>query len=417
MNDYHDFKQLYDYEPYQRTSTTQVVASEALHKADPDSGAKYRIRLKTAETIFYPEGGGQPGDTGTITLEDGSQIQVLDTRYDLVDDEAYIFHYTDSPAPEQAEVKLDIDWERRFTHMQQHSAEHILSGLVHSTYGYMNVGFHLGREYTTIDFDGPVSYEEMQEIVYRANQVVWANNTITPVVYTADEAKKIKFRTKIELDNLVRLIEIPGADICACSGTHVAATGDIGMILCTKVESYKGGSRIYFYAGTRAYSYVREHQEIINELVVHQNSPAEELLESVKRLDKRISELESQIESTANSIWAKTMANLDSPAVIHITEDIFSTKILRRLFKSLDEEARILVLMSQEDSFSFYLREPNDIYNSPSSVFNLLKLKYLARGGGGPDLTQGQIPLDNIASSKIFPKQLAMELEAKCITI
>lgn len=407
--DFHDFKQLYDYYPYRKEVETTVRFSEELSQADEASSALFRIA--TDETIFYPEGGGQPGDTGEFILDDGSSINILDTRYELVDDEAIIFHYASEPLPEGSKILQKIDWERRFTHMQQHSSEHILSGLVHNKYGYMNVGFHLGREATTIDFSGPLNYEEMQEIVAEANRLIWKNNTITATVYTAQEAREIEYRSKIELDNLVRLIDIPGADLCACCGTHVKATGDVGLIVCTSVESYKSGTRITMLAGTRAFKHVRADQEVINELKIQLNSPTEELNEAVDRLSSKINELEALNENTANSIWNKTISKLNPTSLLVLDEEIFTPKIIKRLFKNIPEDkTTLLVLKENENSFNFYLYENMEKYNSAASAFTLLKAKYNARGGGSSDLTQGQIPRDNIPSMKIFPDTLAREL-------
>ena len=443
-SDLHDFKQLYDFYPYQKTARVKVIAVEELEKADELSAAKFIIL--TDETIFYPEGGGQAGDTGYLYEITNSQsaetskakkVRVLDTRYAYTSgsSEAKICHFTDSALPLGSEIEQRIDWERRFTHSQQHSTEHIISGLVHKKYAYKNVGFHLGRTETTIDFDGPLSYTQIQEIVAEANQIVWSNQELKIRVYTAEEAKSINYRSKIDLDNLVRLIEIPGADISACCGTHVKSTGEIGLIICTNIEAYKGGSRITFYAGTRAFKYVRKQQEVLNTLVQTLNLPFTDLNQGVERLDNRILELESTIKDTAESLWQKSIADITQDTIIHIQEKIFSPKQIKRLFKLLNKSSddnihystvensdlksytnpSILVFLAQNENLSFFLFEDEAKYNSEISWFTYLKSEYSARGGGNHLMTQGQIRSENISplSQNKFIKELAKDLNAK----
>lgn len=411
--DFHDFKQLYDKDPYLKSVETTVNFSKKLAKEDA-SGANYVINTK--ETIFYPEGGGQPGDTGVFILEDGSEIKVLDTRYGFIedDDTPYILHYTNKPLDANTKIVEKINWKRRFTHMQQHSTEHILSGLVYKKYDYLNVGFHLGREYTTIDFSGPVSYEQMQEIVRAANQLIYKNTKVTAKVFTPEEAQDIKYRSKVEIDNLIRLVKIEGADICACCGTHVKHTGEIGLIICTDVESYKGGSRITFYAGTRAFNYIRKQQEILNNLVTHLSSPQEELDKAVSNLESNISDLETTIESTANYLWDKKISELDSSSLIYIKAKVFTPKIVKRLFKTLDADLdkSLLVLMDQKENFTFYLFEPEEEYKSDTGIFKQLQADYAARGGGSYTMTQGQIPAKENGFDEDSKKEFIAKLAA-----
>ena len=164
-------------------------------------------------------------------------------------------------------------------------------------------------------------------------------------------------------------------------------------------------------AGTRAFKHVRADQEVINELKIQLNSPTEELNEAVDRLSSKINELEALNENTANSIWNKTISKLNPTSLLVLDEEIFTPKIIKRLFKNIPEDkTTLLVLKENENSFNFYLYENMEKYNSAASAFTLLKAKYNARGGGSSDLTQGQIPRDNIPSMKIFPDTLAREL-------
>lgn len=420
--DFHDFKQLYDLEPYRKTAEVDVIYVEELSKKDPQSGARFKVL--TSETVFYPEGGGQPGDTGVfVDLKNNKTYEVLDTRYDfkasdVEEENPLIFHFLAEKISSNITIRQEIDWKRRFTHSQQHSTEHILAGLVHNKYGYMNVGFHLGKEYTTIDFDGPLSYKQMQEIVDQANNIIWQNNPIDINVYTADEAKDMEYRAKIELNNLVRLIDIPNVDVCACCGTHVKATGDIGLIICTNVEKYRNGVRITFLAGTRAYQYVREQQEISNALVQRLNMPYLDLEEGVLRLENKVNELETLIEDTARSLWDKAINQSEQNIIIIITEKIFTSKFLKLLFKNIETEFSILALIENQGNINFFLHEADDIYSSNESWYKYLKAEYNARGGGNAKMTQGQIQSKNIEIPlENFISQLAEDLSANIVTL
>lgn len=420
--DFHDFKQLYDLEPYRKTAEVDVIYVEELAEKDSQCGARFKVL--TSETVFYPEGGGQPGDTGVfVDLENNKTYEVLDTRYDFKandteEETPLIFHFLAEKISSDITIRQEIDWERRFTHSQQHSTEHILSGLVHNKYGYMNVGFHLGKEYTTIDFDGPLSYQEMQEIVNQANNIVWQNNPIDINVYTAEEAKDMNYRAKIELNNLVRLIDIPNVDVCACCGTHVKATGDIGLIICTNVEKYRNGVRITFLAGTRAYKYVREQQEISNALVQRLNMPYLDLEEGVLRLGNKVCELETLVENTARSLWDKAINQSEQNSIIIITENIFNSKFLKLLFKNIETEFSILALIENQGNINFFLHETESIYSSNESWYKYLKDEYNARGGGNAQMTQGQIQSKNIeVSFENLISQLERDLSANIVTL
>ena len=217
-----------------------------------------RVRSCTAEkrgfavvlnrTAFYPEGGGQPGDRGTL-----GPARVTDTQ----ETGGEVVHFCDAPLDEGAEVEGLLDWDRRFDLMQQHSGEHIVSGLICARFGCDNVGFHLGAEVTVIDFNHPVSPEELGEIELEANRVIWEDRPFLVSHPAPEELKRLPYRSKKELHGDVRIVECPGADCCACCGTHVARAGALGLIKLLSVKPFREGARIELLAGKRAYAYVR----------------------------------------------------------------------------------------------------------------------------------------------------------------
>ena len=197
------------------------------------AGAGYEIELD--RTAFFPEGGGQYADTGMLGGVRVTDVQERDGR---------VLHMTDGPLDAGMRVTGRIDWEERFMKMQQHSGEHIVSGLVHARFGYNNVGFHLGTEDCTMDFGGVLTDEQLMEIEREANRAVWKNLEIEALYPTEEELKKLQYRSKIEIEGQVRIIVIPGYDVCACCAPHVKRTGEIGLIKLNHMQHYKGGVRV-----------------------------------------------------------------------------------------------------------------------------------------------------------------------------
>ena len=198
-------------------------------------------------TAFYPEGGGQACDLGRLGM-----VSVLDVR----ERGETVIHLCDGALGIGETVTGAIDWDRRFDQMQQHSGEHILSGLIHRHYGYHNVGFHVGNGTMEVDFDGPMTLEQVLELERMANEAVWANLPIRCWYPSPEELPTVGYRTKKALPWPVRIVEVPGFDKCACCGVHVKRTGEIGMIKVVSVAKFHQGVRIQMLCGGRAYDYV-----------------------------------------------------------------------------------------------------------------------------------------------------------------
>ena len=199
-------------------------------------------------TAFYPEGGGQACDLGRL-----GDANVLDVR----EKEGQIFHLCDKPLEVGQSVEGRIDWARRFSLMQQHSGEHIVSGIVHRLFGWHNVGFHMGSEVMTIDFDGPIPAEDLPKIEQMANEAVWANIPVRCWYPSQDLLPTIPYRTKKQLPWPVRIVDIAGIDLCACCGTHVKQTGEIGLIKLISCIKFHAGVRIEMACGRNALTLTR----------------------------------------------------------------------------------------------------------------------------------------------------------------
>ena len=208
-------------------------------------------RIALDGTVFYPEGGGQPADRGTLTLPDGTTLNVTDVH----EHDGILWHSVDA-LPESAvpgtAVSGCIDWEWRFDKMQQHTGEHILSGILHQMFGAENVGFHIGSEAVRMDTSVPISAEGLQAAELAANRIVWQDVPVLVSYPTREELAALVYRSKKEIEGQVRIVTIPGADVCACCGTHTRTTGQVGQIKILASENYKGGVRLSVVCGQRA---------------------------------------------------------------------------------------------------------------------------------------------------------------------
>ena len=227
-------RKLYYEDSFQKGFASTVVSCE-------ESKGGYAVVLE--ETAFYPEGGGQPCDVGTL-----GSANVLDVR----EKDGVIVHLCDRPLTAGASVSGKLDWARRFDHMQQHSGEHICSGLICARFHCDNVGFHMGADTVTIDFNADISWEALLEIEQTANLYIYEDHPIDIQFHRGAELDKIDYRSKKPLEGDVRIVSFPGADCCACCGTHVAATGEIGLIKLLSAVSFRGGTRIEMACGSQA---------------------------------------------------------------------------------------------------------------------------------------------------------------------
>ena len=233
----------YEADAYRREADAVILAAE------PDGRGGGKLALDG--TVFYPEGGGQPADHGTLTLPDGARLTVTDVH----EQGGVIWHRVDAlpdtAAPGTA-VTGRIDWAWRFDKMQQHTGEHILSGILHQMFGAENAGFHIGSDAVRMDTSVPISAEGLREAELAANRIVWQNMPVLITYPTREELARMTYRSKKEIEGQVRIVTIPGADVCACCGTHTAATGAVGQIKILAAENYKGGVRLSIVCGERA---------------------------------------------------------------------------------------------------------------------------------------------------------------------
>lgn len=292
----------------------RVVACGEVDVEDRAAGRTgYKVELD--RTAFFPEGGGQYADTGIL-----GGVRVTDVQ----EEDGRVIHFTDGPLEAGSWVEGCIDWDERFMKMQQHTGEHIVSGLVHARFGYHNVGFHLGSEDCTMDFNGEITQEQLSEIELEANRAVWKNLKVETIYPPREELAQMEYRSKIEIEGQVRIIIIPGYDRCACCAPHVSYTGEIGVIKLTNVQRYKGGARVTMLCGVRALAdYAlkqRQEKEICAMLCVKENETAE----GVRRLKEECSAVKYELGEKEKKLILYEAERIPEgeDAVCIFTEDI-----------------------------------------------------------------------------------------------
>jgi len=256
------------------------------------------------KTAFFPEGGGQYGDTGVLTC-DGRTVKVCDTQIDGTS----IYHLTMEEILPGTQVEGALDWDKRFSRMQSHSAEHIISGLIHSTFGYDNIGFHLGDEDVTCDYNGSFSKEQLKDIEKRANEVIFSNLPIKTEYPDAKALKSIDYRSKLDLEGDVRIVTIPGVDCCACCAPHVKQTGEIGLVKIIYTEKSHGGVRLHICAGHRALADYDEKQENILRIMDLLSARQFETADAVSNLQKANGDLTYELGKASRAL---AQARLDA---------------------------------------------------------------------------------------------------------
>lgn len=286
---------------YEDINITDFQATVVSCEFDQDRKL-YKVLLDA--TAFFPEEGGQSADVGTLDNQQVLDVQIKD---DL------IYHYVANAMDIGATVSGQVDWSQRFDFMQQHSGEHILSGLTHNKFGYDNVGFHLSNNEVTMDFNGVLSPEQAREIELEANRIVYQNLPVEILYPTADELNKLEYRSKMEIDGQVRIVAIPGVDMCACCAPHVTTTGQIGIIKIVSVQSYKGGVRLNILCGERALRDYNEKFDSVSTMAQDMSIKQEQVVEGYQRLKDECQTFKLKINELQAKCLNMSLATLPSP--------------------------------------------------------------------------------------------------------
>lgn len=342
--------------------------------------AYYHIILD--RTMFYPEGGGQPADQGVL----GDA-----TIFDVHEKNGEIIHYSDKPLEVGTEIEGEIDWARRFDLMQNHSGEHILSGIICEKYDCDNVGFHMGKDRITIDFNTQIDVGDFDWLEKRANEAIW-NNTPLEIDYPSrEDLKFLNYRSKIEILGEVRIVRAGEYDCCACCGTHVRSAGEIGMIKMIGAQNYKGGTRIELLCGKRALLHYGSIHNVASEVGRVLSVPEEKIEDAVNKL---IMERDGLTQELKKWKWQFFLAKIerlpDDDENVLIVGDGLSGKDMTALADLVAEKnnGRAMVLTPSESGFAFVLVSRK---LDAKEIAEELKKCFDCKGGGKEQAIQGKL--------------------------
>lgn len=345
--------------------------------AETDKG--YAITLD--RTAFYPEGGGQACDLGTL-----ADARVLHVK----EQDEKVVHVCDRPLTVGQQIAGKIDWDRRFALMQQHTGEHIVSGIIHRMFGWHNVGFHMGSEIVTIDFDGPIPQEALQQIEEEANRKVWENTEVLCGYPAEEELPNIPYRTKKQLPWPVRIVEIPGADLCACCGVHVKRTGEVGLIKLLSCIKFHQGVRIEMTCGTRALAFLSKVYEQNRQVSQAFSAKILETGEAARKMNEALAAEKYRAVSLQKQIFGYIAEQYRGQGnVIHFEEGL-SPAGVRELAEVIAGVCggRAAVFSGSDGRFDVCLACPGgDVKELGSRMAKELN----GRGGGKPGFFQGAV--------------------------
>lgn len=372
-------EKLYDQNSYIEEFDCKVIS---LYK---ESGDLY---IETDRTAFFPEGGGQLSDTGYL-----GNLYVKDVQNKC----GKIFHIVENYEENVENLEIGtvlhgkIDMKRRFSFMQQHSGEHIFSGIVHKLYGYDNVGFHLGLETVTLDFNGVLEYDDVCKVETLVNEAVWKNLEIKAFYPSEEELVSIDYRSKKEIDEALRLVEIPGVDICACCAPHVKTTGEIGIIEVVSFEKYKGGTRLSILCGDRALKDIRKKLDQNKQIGNLLSAKETETFAMVQKVKNDCGKLNFELGAARLENLRLKAEQIEESEKIVVFCSLSDTASLREYADILSHKAKLFVAAfgGSDDDYKYVIITQSD-YNV-SSLCKELNSRFSGRGGGRGNIVQGSL--------------------------
>ena len=336
-----------------------------------------KIKIILDNTAFYPEGGGQPSDTGFI-----DNVRVLKVE----EKENEIYHIVDKKINVGKKVFCKINFDVCFQNMQNHTAEHIVSGIICKKYNTSNVGFHIGKDFVTLDFKITLSEKQLREIESMANNAIYENIEVISKIYTPEEIKSINYRSKIELKEEVRLVKINKYDICACCGVHVKRTGEIGIIKLLKSEKYKSGIRIYMLAGKQALENYNMVYNQISKISSVLSLKLDEVEEGVSNLIKEIEKLKKDKNNLTDILFENEINNMETKESIILIKNDLNMKDMKNYCLKLKKKTTKIAGIICNGRFLIMSDNVN-----LKEKFEVLKENLDIKGGGNALLIQGQI--------------------------
>lgn len=362
---------------YETNSYIKEFAATVISCEEKD-GECYVVLDKTA---FFAEGGGQPADMGKMGDANVLDVQIKD---------GIVYHKVDKPVQVGEIVSCAIDWDIRFSRMQNHSAEHLVSGIIHNLFGYNNVGFHLNDRLVTLDCDGPLTENDVAKIELEANKAIYANKSINIIFPTADEIGNYDYRSKLDITENLRLVEIEDYDLCACCAPHVAKTGEIGVIKILSFIPYKKGTRIEMVAGLLAFKdYCNIHssaKSIMNLL----SAKREDIFTSTEKIHKDLGDMRAENKKLLAELALLQMEKHEISNGICVFVNNASYDELRNCSNSLIEDFDYCYAFSNTDgdNYIYIVASKENIVRENVQKINQA---FNGKGGGRDFYAQGKI--------------------------
>ena len=380
-------EKLYYQDPYLTTFTARVLTCEP---------AKTGFLVTLDRTAFYPEGGGQPADHGTLGAAAVTDVHEKD---------GVIFHTCDAPVETGAAVEGSIDWPRRFDHMQQHSGEHILSGLLCSLYDCDNVGFHLGADTVTIDYNRELTWEQVLEAERRANETIWADTPVEITFPSPEALEQLHYRSKKELTGQVRIVAFPGADCCACCGTHVRRAGEVGLIKVLSCQKFREGVRMEILCGQRAYRYLSQVYDQDHAVAQLLSVKPQDTLAAVERQNAELTAAKQRMTELEDQLFSLRAQALTGRGSVLLVEPPMRPDGARKLADAVAKAAGGLaaVFAGEGNSHVYALVQADGGDITP--LVKRLNAALSGRGGGRNGFAQGSVQADESAIRAFFHKE------------
>ncbi len=364
-------EKLYETESHLASHSATVISCEKV-------GELYDLVLD--RTAFFPEGGGQPSDVGTV---DGAVMSDATVR------DGIVHHTVDREFSPGDTVECAVDMGVRFPRMQCHSGEHIVSGIIHRLYGFNNVGFHMGSKDVTLDIDGELSEDQLREVELLANKAIAENVPIRVIYPTQGEASTLDYRSKLEITEGLRLVEIEGYDLCACCAPHASRTGEIGMIKLLEHIRYKGGTRVHMLCGFAALEDYRAKFAELSRISEMLSAKKEECADAVAHLQKQLGDAEYR---NRNIVRSALLANADNAEptdgnMVFMVPADFASGLLDLVNAALSKCGGICAAFAGEDGAYTFVMGSNSV--DLRAAAGEIRQALCAKGGGSPDMIRG----------------------------
>ena len=357
----------------------------------------YTYKAVLDKTAFYPEGGGQPSDRGSITLIHRSASTHNPALKNITvsavnETNGIIYHYISAPFSAGDSVECKIDWDFRFMLMQHHTGEHIVSGLINRHFGFNNVGFHMGENYVTVDIDGKLTQEDLDFIEISANNTVQKNLGVKIDCPVPEELDVLNYRSKKQIDGDIRIVSVPGADICACCGTHVKTTGEVGVIKFISSQNYKGGTRIYMLCGKRALQDYNHKNKILYDISAQLSTKPENAHDAVSQLKSDRDRLKFENSILMDRIFELRAAAIDASLekIIIFEDDLLPSDLLKFSSHLTKNRQNMVFLFSgcDEKGYKYLISSSSHNIRPVAESFNEI---FSAKGGGKGNCIQGTV--------------------------